>query len=179
MKKQRIAKLLKHNINLLAYHLPIDVHNELGNNAQLGHLLGCNNIQALPSLSPSGIVMFGELPQALSHSGLSELLKKVLAPNTVVSVGSSECIQNIAWCTGGGQNYIDAVAKAKQDNIHIDAFISGEISEQTTHSAIEQGLDFFAAGHHATERYGIKALGEWLQAEHQLDVSFIDIPNRA
>jgi len=180
MKKRRIAKLLANNINLLAYHLPVDVHPTLGNNAQLGQILKCKNIQAIGDITPLGIVMKGELPRTLSHSQLTEALSLTFSPNSVQSVGNKEHIKTIAWCTGGGQGYIDAVFKAsEQHNLNIDAFISGEISEQTTHSAREQGIDFFAAGHHATERYGIKALGECLYNEHKLDVKFIDIFNPA
>ena len=83
-------------------------------------------------------------------------------------------IRRVAWCTGGGQSYIEQAAE-----FGVDAFISGEVSEKTIHIAREMGLHFFAAGHHATERGGIRALGEWLAAEHGLDVKFIDIPNPA
>ncbi|MNI79637.1 putative GTP cyclohydrolase 1 type 2 [compost metagenome] len=83
-------------------------------------------------------------------------------------------IRRVAWCSGGGQGYIQKAAE-----FGVDAFISGEVSEQTIHIAREMGLHFFAAGHHATERYGVKALGEWLAAEHGLDVMFIDIDNPA
>lgn len=178
MKKKRIAKLLAHNINLIAYHLPLDVHAELGNNAQLGQLFACSNIQPVSSISPLGIVMKGELPSPCTHQELSILLQNVLAPNHVVSVGDKKDIKTIAWCTGGGQGYIDSVVQASS-NEAIDAFISGEISEQTTHSAIEQGMDYFAAGHHATERYGVKALGQWLENQHSLDLTFVDIFNPA
>ncbi|MFW8589470.1 Nif3-like dinuclear metal center hexameric protein [Glaciecola sp. 2405UD65-10] len=180
MKKRRIGKLLAHDINLLAYHLPIDVHASLGNNAQLGKMLQCSEITSIESIQPLGIVMRGNLPKPMSHIELKTFLDKSLAPNSTVSVGQKQSIRNIAWCTGGGQSYIDQVFLASQNtNSPIDAFISGEISEQTTHSANEQGIDFFAAGHHATERYGVKAVGEWVQNQYAIDVKFIDIPNPA
>ena len=175
MKKNRLKKLLTNDISLLAYHLPIDVHPTLGNNAQLGAILKCNNIQAMPNIQPNGIVMQGELAEAVSHAQLAEQLGASLH-RAVVSVGSKSSIQRVAWCTGGGQNFIDQVY-ASDGNI--DAFISGEISEQTTHSARELGIDFFAAGHHATERYGVKAVGEWLMKEFALNVEFVDISNPA
>lgn len=181
MKKNRIAKLLKHNISLLAYHLPLDVHASLGNNAQLGKLLSLCNIHALPSVNPVGIVMIGEVASACNVSEFSNAIASVLNRQPLF-VGNIDKIKRVAWCTGGGQGYIDQIAQynniVSSEN-KIDAFISGEISEQTTHSAIEQNLGYFSAGHHATERYGIKALGEWLSAHHDLDVEFVDIDNPA
>jgi putative NIF3 family GTP cyclohydrolase 1 type 2 len=91
-----------------------------------------------------------------------------------VSGSSNKPIKRVAWCTGGGQSYIDACAE-----LDIDAFISGEISEQTTHSARELDIHYFAAGHHATERYGVKALGEYLNKACGMDVEFVDIHNPA
>lgn len=177
MKKRRLQKLLNHDISLISYHLPIDVHPSLGNNAQLGRLLSLENVSPLP-IKPKGIVMSGKFKQSISHNQLSDLLSGTLN-RQIVSVGNKSMIKNIAWCTGGGQSFIDQVAQVKNENQTIDAFISGEISEQTTHSAMEQEIDFFAAGHHATERYGVKAVGEWLKEVHSLNVHFIDIDNPA
>ncbi len=178
MKKQRIQRLLAHDISLIAYHLPIDVHPTLGNNAQLGKLLSLTEIKALATISPLGIVMTGKLPSRITHAELSGKLEHVFR-RTITSVGSKPDILRIAWCTGGGQSFIDQVATQTQDGETIDAFISGEISEQTTHSAREQNIDFFAAGHHATERYGVKAVGQWLADNYALDVEFVDIDNPA
>lgn len=178
MKKERIKQLVLHDISLLAYHLPLDVHPTLGNNAQLGKLLNIQDVHALANIKPQGVVMGGTLAAPLSHAQLSSRLCNILQ-REVVSIGNKDGIESLAWCTGGGQNFIDAVASLHINGKPIDAFISGEISEQTTHSAIEQNIDFFAAGHHATERYGVKALGEWLQQEYQLNVQFVDMPNPA
>lgn len=177
MKKRRISRLLQHDINLFAYHLPLDVHLSFGNNAQLGIVLGLKNIKPLDAIQPLGIVMTGELDKAFSHAQLSKHLHDCLN-REVISVGHKSDIRRIAWCTGGGQGYIDQLASA-EGYPHIDAFVSGEISEQTTHSARELNIDYFAAGHHATERYGVKALGEYLQEAHALQVSFVDIDNPA
>lgn len=176
MKRNRLKKLLQHDISLLAYHLPIDVHHTLGNNAQLGKLLGLSNIKSVAAIAPEGIVMQGDFSQAVSHYAIRQLLLDKLKREPT-SIGGKLAIKRIAWCTGGGQNYIDQVAQ--QYDLQIDAFLSGEISEQTTHSAIEQHIDFFAAGHHATERYGVKAVGEWLAEKFDVDVGFIDIDNPA
>jgi len=178
MKQQRIKKLLAHDISLIAYHLPLDVHPTMGNNAQLGKLLNIQNVKALSASKPDGIVMAGNLKETLSHFALSQLLSARLS-HTVVSVGNKREIATVAWCTGGGQHFIDDTANQYLNGQVIDAFISGEISEQTTHSAREQKIDFFAAGHHATERYGVKALGEWLMENYSLEVIFVDIDNPA
>ncbi|NVK23540.1 MAG: Nif3-like dinuclear metal center hexameric protein [Gammaproteobacteria bacterium] len=172
LKKNRIGKLIKHDINLFAYHLPIDVHPELGNNAQLASLLGITNIEAIDQVSPLGVLMRGEFEQALTATQLTASITSTLHRAPLVSDARKQAIKTVAWCTGGGQGYIDTAAE-----LGIDAFITGEASEQTIHSSREHGIDFFAAGHHATERYGVKAVGEYLQQNHGLDVEFIDIPN--
>jgi dinuclear metal center YbgI/SA1388 family protein len=175
LKMRRIKSLLMHDINLLAYHLPIDIHPELGNNAQLGNLLQVNNIQCHPNLKPSGIVMWGELGVEVEAINFKQRLASILQREPVhVSANSGKTIKKIAWCTGGGQGYIDACVA-----LGVDAFISGEISEQTTHSARELDIHYFAAGHHATERYGVKALGEYLSRLSNVEVEFVDIPNPA
>lgn len=175
IKMRRIKSLLTHDINLLAYHLPIDIHPEFGNNAQLGSLLQVSDIQSHPSLKPSGIVMWGELRSEVDALSLKQLLARVLQREPVhINANSNRPIKRIAWCTGGGQGYIDACLE-----LGIDAFISGEISEQTTHSARELDIHYFAAGHHATERYGVKAVGEYLARVSGVDVEFVDIPNPA
>ncbi|MUH71706.1 Nif3-like dinuclear metal center hexameric protein [Psychrosphaera haliotis] len=172
MKKRRIAKLLKHDINLIAYHLPIDVHFEFGNNIQLAKKLSITNVKPFPGIKPKGIVMQGELPTGTTANKLAKLIKLNLLREPLVNAVRDEDIRTVAWCTGGGQSYIDVVA-----NAGIDAFITGEASEQTIHSSREQNIDFFAAGHHATERYGVQRLGEHLEEQFDLDVSFIDIHN--
>lgn len=179
MKGKRIKTLLVNDINLYGYHLPLDVHPELGNNAQLAHLLGIENLQPLEN-SPNSIPMFGELAQAISVSDFATRIEQVLQRKPTVcdasefSPNSAHLIRKVGICTGGGQGYIDLAAQ-----MGCDAFVSGEISEQTTHSAREQGIHYFACGHHATERYGIKALGEWLSQQYGLNVEFIDIDNPA
>jgi dinuclear metal center YbgI/SA1388 family protein len=178
IKKRRIASLLQHDISLFAYHLPLDVHASLGNNAQLAAVLGLDAVAPLTNVSPQGLVMRGALPQALSHQALKHKLANCLSRD-VISVGDKSEIKHLAWCTGGGQGYIDELTNLAAGDAPIDAFISGEISEQTTHSARELGIDFFAAGHHATERYGVKALGEYLAQHHDVRVSFIDVDNPA
>lgn len=170
MKRQRLRTLLVNDINLYGWHLPLDAHPQLGNNAQLAVLL---DIGMKGDIQP--LVPWGELTEPLSGEELAAKIAKRLG-RTPLHCGDNApaLIRRIAWCSGGGQGFIDSAAA-----FGVDAFISGEVSEQTIHSAREQGLHFFAAGHHATERGGIKALGEWLAQNHGLDVVFINIDNPA
>ena len=171
MKKRRVAALLAKDINLFAYHLPLDIHPEMGNNAQLAQLL---DIEIEAGLEPTNIsvAMKGRLKTPLTGSEFAKKITQVLKREPLTSLVRTDKIETIALCTGGGQGYIDLAAEQG-----IDAYLTGEASEQTIHSSREQNIDFFAAGHHATERYGIKALGEYLAKQHGFDVTFIDIDN--
>jgi len=170
MKRNRLKTLLLNDINLYGYHLPLDAHPELGNNAQLAKLLG---IEVLGEIMP--LVPYGELSAGMAAEDFHQRIEQQLGRKVLHSAeGGPKIIRRVAWCTGGGQGFIQQAA-----DFGVDAFITGEVSEQTIHIAREMGLHFFAAGHHASERYGVKALGEWLAAEHGLDVTFIDIDNPA
>nr|WP_024967431.1 type 2 GTP cyclohydrolase I [Pantoea sp. IMH] len=170
MKRNRLKTLLTNDINLYGWHLPLDAHPQLGNNAQLAKLLG---IEVQGEVMP--LVPWGELNQALTGEQLARRIADKLGREPLhCGDNAPDEIRRVAWCSGGGQGFIDAAAA-----FGVDAFITGEVSEQTIHSAREQGLHFFSAGHHATERGGIKALGEWLAENHGLNVTFIDIPNPA
>ena len=171
MKKRRIAALLEHDINLFAYHLPLDVHPVIGNNAQLAQLLDLEMSEGLEPVANS-VAVKGRLKTPMSGEQFAQKIANVLNREPLVSLVRDEPIETIAWCTGGGQGYIDLAASQG-----IDAYLTGEASEQTIHSSREQQIDFFAAGHHATERYGVKALGELLADQHGFDVTFIDIDN--
>ncbi|MBT1445830.1 Nif3-like dinuclear metal center hexameric protein [Shewanella sp. JM162201] len=170
MKQRRIKTLLGNDINLFGYHLPLDAHPVVGNNATLGRRLGILDAEAHESLG-DGLLWWGNTEAPLSGDAFSGLLERVLGRKPL-HIGADKPIHRIAWCTGGAQDYIDmAVA------LGVDAFISGEVSERTFHSATEQGIHYFAAGHHATERYGIEALGEHLRREFGLNHHFVDIEN--
>ena len=174
MKGKRIKTLLVNDINLYGYHLPLDVHPELGNNAKLAQLLGIGDLQPLEN-SSTCIPVWGTLKDPVTAEEFAQHIEQVLHRKPLICTENGpHLIRKVGICTGGGQGYIDLAAAQG-----CDAFITGEVSEQTIHSAREQGIHFFAAGHHATERYGIKALGEWLAAEYGLDVEFKDIDNPA
>ncbi|UJR53688.1 type 2 GTP cyclohydrolase I [Dickeya zeae] len=170
MKRQRLKTLLASDLNLYGYHLPLDAHPQIGNNAQLAAML---DIRVLGEIEP--LLPYGEVAQPCSGDALRHTLERVLE-RPVLHCGDNAPaqIRRIAWCTGGGQGFIDQAA-----DFGVDAFITGEVSEKTIHTAREMGLHFYAAGHHATERAGIRSLGEWLTAQHGFDVTFIDIPNPA
>lgn len=172
MKKRRLQSLLAHDINLLAYHLPLDVHPELGNNAQLGKLLDMTIERPLEPWNKNCVAVKGKLNTPMTAADFAAHVATVLGRKPLLNQAGDHLIRTIAWCTGGGQSYIDLAASQG-----VDAYLTGEASEQTIHSSNEQGIHFIAAGHHATERYGVKALGEYLASQYGLDVEFVDIEN--
>jgi dinuclear metal center YbgI/SA1388 family protein len=173
MKHKRIKALLDNDINLFAYHLPLDIHPTLGNNAQLAKLLDIDVTGPLELGNELSVAIQGQLTTNSSGDELALKINERLKRTCLhIAPPSNKTIKTVAWCTGGGQDYIELAAEQG-----IDAFISGEVSEKTTHIAQEMDIHFFAAGHHATERYGAKALGEHIANEQGLDVIFIDIDN--
>lgn len=174
MKKRRLQQLLTHDINLFAYHLPLDVHPRFGNNAQLAELMGWRSEGAVDVSDPACPLVTGALTEPLSCDDFAAEIESKLARTLVCRVNTTRPIKRVAWCTGGGQGFIDRAAQ-----LGVDAFVTGEVSEPTIHSAREQNIAFFAAGHHATERYGAKALGQHLAERFKLDVEFIDIDSPA
>ena len=172
--KQRLALLLAHDINLFAYHLPLDAHAELGNNAQLGIKLG---LKATSRFGEQDLGFLGARTDSGSFSGALELSKHIenVLNRPVALVGRAEAaIKSIAWCTGGAQGYFEAAIAAGAD-----AFITGEISEPQAHYARELDVAFLACGHHASERYGAPAVAAHVAAQFGLAHEFIDIDNPA
>lgn len=171
MKHRRIKSLIQHDINLLAYHLPLDIHPEVGNNALLGKLLGLTVTGPLEANNPRSVGLIGELDNPMTSQEFAQLIEQKLARTPLV-IDCEKPIRTVAWCTGGAQGYIEHAIAAG-----VDAFITGEISEHSTHSALENGISYFSAGHHATERYGVQALGEWIAERFGIEHQFIDCPN--
>jgi len=169
IKKRRIAHLLQHDVSLLAYHLPLDAHAELGNNAQLALRLGM-----LPQgrFGEQDIAWHGELRQQQTLGQFATHISDALQRTPLIIGNSERPLRRIAWCSGGAQGYFEqAVA------LGVDAFLTGEISEQNVHVAEETGIAFIAAGHHATERYGVQALGEHLAQQFSIEHRFFDMDN--
>ncbi len=166
IKKRRVAHLLRHDVSLLAYHLPLDAHPELGNNARLGERLG---FVEHGRFGEQDIATHGVLAQPQTLQQLARHIQHTLQRAPQIIGHANPTITRIAWCSGAGQGYFEqAVA------LGVDAFLTGEISEQNVHVAQETGVAFISAGHHATERYGVQALGENLAARFGLEHRFFD-----
>ena len=173
MKRRRLATLIRHDLNLLAYHLPLDTHPELGNNAQLAQRLNLTITGAAGGNGRTpGLVLLGEPATPINGADFAVLLADRLGREPLHIPGADRLIRRLAWCTGAAQSYIEIAL-----NAGADAFLTGEASEQTVHIARENGLDFFAAGHHATERYGVQALGRHLAERFGLRFTFVNIDN--
>lgn len=169
MKSRRIALLMQQHINLFAYHLPLDVHPHLGNNAILGKKLG---LIETGRFGEQDIAAQGELAQVTTLSALAEKISRTLLRKPMIIGDPDKPIRQIAWCTGAAQGYFDAAIQ-----LGVDAYITGEISEQNVHAARESGVAFIAAGHHATERYGVQAVGDHIAQKFGIQHQFIDIEN--
>lgn len=169
LKGRRIRSLMQAGVSLLAYHLPLDAHPELGNNRQLAEVLGF--LEACPA-NEQGLLWSGRLPKPRSGTEIAEQVAERLGRAPLHLVGREGPITRIVWCTGAAQRYL-----ADAHALGAELFISGEVSEQTTHEARELGIDYLGAGHHATERYGVQALGHALAAVFGLDHRFIDVQN--
>jgi dinuclear metal center YbgI/SA1388 family protein len=171
-KGQRIRALHRAGISLLVYHLPLDAHPELGNNRQLASVLGLENPR--PSACGDELLWLGELPQPLLGSDLVDLVAGKLQREPLHIAVLDRPLRQLAWCTGAAQGAIERAAA-----IGADCYLSGEISEATVHLARELGIDYMAAGHHATERYGVQALGQWLGDTLEIEHLYIEIDNPA
>jgi dinuclear metal center YbgI/SA1388 family protein len=169
--KQRIERLLAHQINLFAYHLPLDAHAELGNNAQLGRVL---SLTADARFGEQDLGFIGAAESPLRFDDLADRVRTQLGRSVVAVPGDGRPLRRIAWCTGGAQGYFEGAIAAGAD-----AFITGEISEPQAHYARETGVAFIACGHHASERYGAPAVAEHVAQRFGLSHRFIDIDNPA
>lgn len=167
--RERVARLIGHDINLLAYHLPLDAHPLWGNNAQLGLRLG---LTCQSTFGDQDLGFIGSAGTWRNQSQLAQGVEHALGRSVLLLPGDGRPLQRVAWCTGGAQGYFeDAIAAGA------DAFITGEASEPQAHLARETGVAFLACGHHATERFGVAALGEHLAEHFGLRHVFIDLPN--
>lgn len=171
MKRRRLHTLLSNDISLLSYHLPLDVHPEVGNNVQLAQQLDITVEGPLDANNPKVVGLLGSLAEPLSARDFSRRVQEVLGREPLLVEGQG-MVRRVGWCTGGGQGYIDNAIAAG-----VDLFLTGEASEQTFHSARENGVSFIAAGHHATERYGVQALGDYLARRFAVEHLFIECPN--
>lgn len=169
VRKRRLATLLRHELSLFAYHLPLDAHPGLGNNAEFARLFG---LQSEARCGEQDMVWTGRLEREESLGALAGRATELLQRAPLVIGDSARLIRRLAWCSGGAQSYFETAIAAG-----VDLFVSGEISEQTVHLARESGVAYMAAGHHATERLGIRALGQHVAEHFGIDVVFVDIEN--
>ena len=169
LKHRRIALLMAREMNLYAYHLPLDIHADFGNNVQLGQKLG---LVETGRFGEQDIAMYGNLTLPMTLRELGAKISQTLLREPMMVGDSDKLIRRVAWCTGAAQSYFDEAIQ-----LGVDVFITGETSEQTVHNARESGVAFISAGHHATERYGVQALGEHLAQQFGITHQFIDIDN--
>ncbi|VAX11951.1 GTP cyclohydrolase 1 type 2 homolog YbgI [hydrothermal vent metagenome] len=172
IKMRRIKALLDAEISLLAWHLPLDAHPQLGNNAQLGQRLGLLTTGLFPVQDKAAVGLQGQLAEPQSADSFAARIESVLGRQPLYFAPNARLIKTIAWCSGGAQSYIEDAADAG-----VDAYLSGEVSEQTFHLARERDIHFFAVGHHASERYGVQALAKHLTQKFDFKSEFIDILN--
>lgn len=169
VRRMRIGELLDGDISLIAYHLPLDDHPEVGNNVLLGNALGF-----IPEgrFGEGNLGWIGQPEEAMEASSLAKRVERILGRKPLLVGPADRFVTRVAWCTGAAQDMLEEAAAAGAN-----CFISGEISERTTAIAAELGVPYLSCGHHATETFGIKALGEWVAKKHGLEVTFVDIPN--
>ena len=172
IKQRRLKQLLVNDVNLIAYHLPLDAHPDLGNNAQLARLLDIEVDGRMASTGEPAIGLCGSFSESCTVPEFADLIRQKLEREPLVIHAHDRPMTTIGWCSGAAQDYIEQAAE-----LGLDAFMSGEISEKTVHLARELGINYFAAGHHATERYGVMALGEHLASQFGVKHQFIDIDN--
>ncbi len=172
IKGRRVRTILQSGMSLLAYHLPLDAHPEIGNNRCLGERLGFQTMEV--TRAGAGLLWKGVLPKPLEGRALAHHIGSRLGRDPLHIAVREEPIASIAWCTGAAQHWIEEAAA-----LGVQAYLSGEISEQTVHQARELGLDYFAAGHHATERYGVQRLGDRIADAFGIQHSFLDLDNPA
>lgn len=172
IKQRRLKTLLLNDMNLITYHLPLDWHKTLGNNVQLAALLGWDVAGEVANTSTPNFALWTQLKSPQTAAELAQKMTAVFNRAPLVIAGHDREIKTIGWCSGGAEGFIEQAAAQG-----LDAYMSGEISEQTTHLARELGITYFAAGHHATERCGIKALGEHVATRYDLTHHFVDIDN--
>jgi len=168
--KERVKRLLAHDINLFAYHLPLDAQPEFGNNAQFGQRL---QLRADARFGEQNLGFIGDSPQP-TLARLAECVTHVLERAVTVLPGDGRPLRRVAWCTGGAQGYFESAIA-----VGADVFLTGEVSEPQAHLARETGVAFIACGHHASERYGAPAVGAQLAARFGIEHRFIEIENPA
>lgn len=169
LKRNRLKQLLKNDLSLLAYHLPLDAHPQVGNNVQLAKIFSWPITQYLDE---KNMLPMTELPEEITLAELNVHVSRCLGREAQL-LGDPQClVRTVAWCSGAAQSYIQQAV-----NAGVDVFISGEVSEQTWHTVCETRTSYISAGHHATERYGVQALGQWLEENFGIEHIYVELNN--
>jgi len=173
IKKKRIKNLLSHNINLISYHIPLDIHQEIGNNIELAKHCGWSIIKNFNTGTQFSLGILGKIPPTELKMFTKDLSNKINQKINFIQ-GNNYLVENLSWCTGAGQDFIEYAALSGSDT-----FLSGEVSERTYYLAKELKINYIIAGHYATEKYGIQSLGNHLKEKFlkKISIQFIDIPN--
>ena len=169
LKRNRLKRLLTYDLSLLAYHLPLDAHAEVGNNVQLGKVLEWPIVRYLDD---KNMLPVAEFPQPMALSQVGDHVSRKLGRSAQILGNPQKPVQTVAWCTGAAQSYIQQAV-----NACVDLFVSGEVSEQTWHTVCETDTAYISAGHHATERYGVQALGHWLAEKYGIEHIYVEVDN--
>ncbi|AKR42421.1 Nif3-like dinuclear metal center hexameric protein [Methylophilus sp. TWE2] len=169
LKRNRLKRLLTYDLSLLAYHLPLDAHAEVGNNVQLGKVLEWPIVRYLDD---KNMLPVAEFSQTMTLSQLGDHVSRKLGRSAQILGNPQKPVQTVAWCTGAAQSYIQQAV-----NAGVDLFVSGEVSEQTWHTVCETDTAYISAGHHATERYGVQALGHWLAEKYGIEHIYVELDN--
>lgn len=169
LKRNRLKRLLTYDLSLLAYHLPLDAHAEVGNNVQLGKVLEWPIVRYLDD---KNMLPVAEFPQPMALSQVGDHVSRKLGRSAQILGNPQKPVQTVAWCTGAAQSYIQQAV-----NAGVDLFVSGEVSEQTWHTVCETDTAYISAGHHATERYGVQALGHWLAEKYGIEHIYVEMDN--
>lgn len=169
IKRQRLKRLLTHDLSLLAYHLPLDAHPAVGNNVQLGKAL---DWPVARFIDDKNMLPVSELPETLSLAQVGEHVSQRLGRQVQLLGDAQKQVRTVAWCTGAAQSYLQQAV-----NAGVDVFISGEVSEQTWHTVCETETAYISAGHHATERYGVQALGQWIAENYGIEHIYVELDN--
>ena len=172
MRGKRIKSLIQHDISLVGYHLPLDSHPTLGNNAAIAECLALENLQALDPSERHPIGNIGFLKHAMSATEFRDYLTARLGFNTIHLPAEKNQIQKVGFCTGAAQDFIGKAAEQG-----CDAFISGEVSERTYYEAKELDVHYYACGHHATERYGVQRLAKAISEQFNIEYSYFELNN--
>ena len=172
MRGKRIKSLIQHDISLAGYHLPLDSHPTLGNNAAIADILALENIEVLDPSERHPIGNIGYLKQPVSAEEFKLYVSQRLDFNAIHLAADKKSIQKIGFCTGGAQDFIDKAAER-----NCDAYISGEVSERTFYEAKELNVHYYACGHHATERYGVQRLAKAISEQFDIEYSYFELNN--